>query len=411
MSITYKYVARDASGARVNGTLEAERESEVFEDLMARSLTPLKVDKASAASQAVDFSRFAGIPVNVQLLFFQSLAFMLDAPIPIIRALSVAAERCEHKKYAEALRAVIADIQGGTDLYRAMERRPREFSPLQTAMVRAGEKSGALPNVLESIAVMLDNEYAINQQIKGSLTQPAIIGLIGIACIIGVFIGVVPKMQEFLTALRTPLPPPTVFVIWLSQLMLNIWFWVIAVGVIAGGIFGFQRAMQNPEIAFRLSLIISKLPIIGKLSNQIIVARIARMLSTLLAAAVPQDQALQLIEPLAGGELYRRSLVNIRNNVREGISLATAFKQEGVWDPLLVSMIGVGETSGGIHDMLSQVAIYLDREVKKKLEAFTKIIEPAASVVIGGSVGGILICLYLPYYAMLSGFTNQLNGG
>jgi type IV pilus assembly protein PilC len=405
----YSYVARDTAGKKIVGILEAEREAEVLQDLLGRSLTPLKVELRKQVALAVDFTRFARVPVATQLRFFQSLSFMLDAPLSINKALNIGAERCDNKKYATAIRAVISDVQNGNELWRAMERRPREFSGLQTAMVRAGEKAGALPTVLSSVAVMLDNEYAINQQIKGSLTQPMIILVVGLLAIIGVFIGVVPKMQEFLTVLRTPLPPATQFVIGMSQVMLSPFFWLILFGTIFGAWFGFSRAMANPDFAYRFSVLFNKVPVIGTLSNQVVVARVARILATLLSASVPQDQALLLIEPLAGGEMYRRALVNIRNSVREGASLTDAFEKEAVFDPMLVSMIGVGEQTGGVHNMLSQVAIFLDREVKKKLESLTKIIEPAASVVIGGSVGGVLIALYLPYYAMLSGFTNLMQ--
>jgi type IV pilus assembly protein PilC len=407
----YAYAAVDGAGARVKGILDAKSADEVIADLLERSLTPVTVEpQHSSLAGLTDLGRFISVPVDTQLLFFEGLAFMLHQAIPIRSALRVSIERCQHKQYATALRAVLSDVENGVDLWRAMERRPREFTPMQIAMVRVGEKSGALPDVLESIAIMLDNSYGVAKDVKNALVNPAIIFAIGLGAIVLLFVTVVPRMKEFLAALHTPLPGPTKVVLALSDFLTHPLSWIVLVG---GGVLfamGFRAAMRNADFAYRVDKLVARTPIAGALIRQIVVARVARMLATLLRAGVPQPHALELIVPLSGPQQYRRGIEQIKADVEEGKSLTSSFERAAVFDPMLVQMIGVGEESGGLTDMLLKVATYLDRETRKKLEALTKLIEPIMSVIIGSMVGAVLIALYLPYYSMLGAFTNGLSG-
>ena len=395
---TYAYQARDNHGKIIAGVQDAINEDNAITSLMSRGLMVLTISQKSAAKKT---KKATSVKETDLVLFTRQLATMIDAGIPLVGALTALYESADPKKQA-ALRSVIGDItsrvQGGDSFNAALQKHPTIFNRLYISMVKAGETGGLLAEILDRLAGFLEASARLRKKIKSAMTYP--VAVISIAVLITVFliVKVVPVFAEIFKDFGKPLPAPTQFLVDLSDLMRNDWYWII--GILAGAFVGIRHFMQTKtgnELWNRWQL---KLPVFGPLVHKIAMSRFARTFAQLIRSGVPILETLEIVGGSAGNMVIEQSIKSVSADVEKGDNLSVALSKKTIFPPMMLRMVAAGESTGKIDEMLEKMADFWDEEIEATLSALTSLLEPILIVVLGVIVGGIVIALFLPIFQL-----------
>ena len=395
---TYAYQARDNHGKIIAGVQDALNEDNAITSLMSRGLMVLTISQKSAAKKT---RKATSVKETDLVLFTRQLATMVDAGIPLVGALTALYESADPKKQAN-LRTVIGDItgrvQGGDSFHQALLKHPTIFSRLYVSMVKAGETGGLLAEILDRLAGFLEASARLRKKIKSAMTYP--VAVISIAVLITIFliVKVVPVFAEIFKDFGKPLPAPTQFLVDLSDLMRNDWYWLI--GGVVGVFFGikyFLRTKQGHELWNQWQL---KLPIFGPLVHKIAMSRFARTFAQLIRSGVPILETLEIVGGSAGNTVIENSIKSVGADVEKGDNLSVALSKKTIFPPMMLRMVAAGESTGKIDEMLEKMADFWDEEIEATLSALTSLLEPILIVVLGVIVGGIVIALFLPIFQL-----------
>lgn len=395
---TYAYQARDSHGKIIAGVQDALNEENALNSLMSRGLMVLTITQKSAASKR---NKSTSVKETDLVLFTRQLATMIDAGIPLVSAMTALYETADPRKQA-GLRNVVGDItarvQGGDSFNQALMKHPQVFSRLYTSMVKAGETGGLLAEILDRLAGFLEASARLRKKIKSALTYP--VAVISIAMLITTFliVKVVPVFAEIFKDFGKPLPAPTQFLVDLSDLMRNQWYYIIGGLVLA--FFGLRAALRTKsghELWNQWQL---KLPVFGGLIHKISMSRFARTFSQLIRSGVPILETLEIVGGSAGNTVVERSIQGISTDVEKGDNLSVAMSKKPIFPPMMLRMVSAGESTGKIDEMLEKMADFWDEEIEATLAALTSLLEPILIVVLGIIVGGIVIALFLPIFQL-----------
>jgi type II secretory pathway component PulF len=405
----YMYRAVDPkSGSTLKGTIEAQTEASVTSKLKAQGLTPLEVTLKSKTGLNRDIKLPGGsrhVSAKTLAVFARQMAGLINAGLPLMRTLSILIEQTEDKKLKPALVQVQADIESGSSFSAALSRHPQTFPPLMLSIVRVGEMGGFLGGALTSIADNYRREAELQNKIRAAVTYPIIVLIIAIIGVLVMVTFVVPVFENMFASLGSSLPLPTQILVTLSK---NMW-WVlplIAVVVIIAVLW--WRANKHTEQVRRVvDPIKLKLPIFGKLTTKIAVARFSRNLSMMLAAGVPIIQALSIVGQASNNWKIEGAVRDIQESIRQGRSFANPLAKAEVFPPMVAQMVAVGEESGTLVDMLQSIAEFYEDEVQTSTEQLSSTIEPVLIVGLGIVIGGMVISLYLPIFTLYGEIANQ----
>jgi type IV pilus assembly protein PilC len=394
----FRYRARSREGEAVAGVLRAESVRAAAIDLQRRALFVTSLT-AGNEKRRITLPEIAGRRRRAVLAFFRALSVLVRAGVPLRRALEVAVAHCGESSLREALRAVVADVEHGSTLSAAFGRRPADFSPLQTAMIGAGEAGGVLDDVLDRIADVLEREHAVRKKLQAALIYPALVAGAAMLLILFLMVHVVPMFASLFARFSVPLPWPTRILLELDSVIgsLNT---VPLLGVLIATAAVLSRFIKFNRIAwlerFKLGA-----PLVGLVIRHAIVARITRMLAALLRSGVGLLTAIDVVAPVSGSSTYRRGLANVADALRRGEGMYRALQQSQLFDPLTLALVGVGEESGALDAMLLAAANYLDVEVEAAIVALVSVLEPALIGVVGFVVGLIVFSIFLPLYGLI----------
>jgi type IV pilus assembly protein PilC len=398
----YRYTARDAAGELVRGSMEAPSVEAVLASLRTRALFVTAVDRETLLARTVGRSLHLGAPSRRALLaFFRSFSTLIRAGVPMRRALDVTIERANDAVLRESLRSVLADVEHGTSLSAAMERRPRAFASLYVAMVRAGEAGGILDDVLERLASFLERDADLRKKVRAALAYPAVVVTAALALVLFLMARIVPMFAQMFAAFNAELPATTRALLAAGDALQQpaTWLGCIAVIVVAGGAFAAAARTQRGALALdRLRL---RLPVFGPLLHKAITARIARMLATLLRSGIELVTAIDVVRPVAGSPAYAAALERVDVAVRAGDALTTPLEAARLFDPLAIALVRVGEETGLLDEMLLKVAAYFETDVEAAIATLGAVIEPALIGVLGGVVGFIVFSVFIPLYSLI----------
>jgi general secretion pathway protein F len=331
------------------------------------------------------------------------LATLLCAGVTLPESLQALTEQVESQRFKRILSDIANKVNEGSSLADALSRYPDLFLPLYLNMVRAGEASGSLETVLLRIADFMDQQEELKGKVTSAMIYPAIMTVLSGGIVIMLMVNVVPQITEMFDGMNAELPWNTKFLIWLSNLLASWWF-LIAVGIgVLVWLFRRWRATEIGRATF--DTVVLKLPIIGDMARKLSVARFARTLATMLASGVQLLQALDIVRSLLGNWVLEKVVATARDNIREGEGIAPALKRSGQFPALVTHMIAVGERSGQLEQMLTDVANAYDREVNIALTRMTAMLEPLMIVAMGGSVGFIVFSIMQPIMML-----NQMAG-
>ena len=392
---SWSYKAITPQGKEVNGKLEAKTQAEAEEMLNGRRMRivslkkdPIEISiKLGSGISAKDISRFT-----------RQFSSMCSAGLPILQCIDILADQAENLSLREVLKKISTKIQGGSSLSEAMKEHPKVFNPLYVHMVAAGEAGGILDEVLRRQADYQEANNRLRAKIKKAMTYPILLTVVAVGAMIVLLTFVVPIFADMFTASGNALLGPTQFVINLSN-FLKQYLPFIAIAVV-GAIVGIKQYKKTPSGAKVLDGLKMKLPGVGPVETKGSVARFTRTLGTLLNAGVSIIDSLKVTANTAGNAVIEEAIMKVVQSISGGQNIAEPLKETGVFPAMVISMIAVGEKTGGLSEMLSKIADFYDEEVNDAVDAMTSMMEPAILVVMGGGIGGLMIAMYMPMFSM-----------
>lgn len=404
---TFAFRAVDVAGVPSRGEVDAESKAQVSEQLRERGLIVLDVSEKSEALRLESFlDRFRGIKTRDLSVFARQFSTLVASGMPMLRSLYTLEDQTEDERLKDAIAGVRNDVEAGSSLADAMERRPQIFDTLFRAMVRSGESSGRLDDALERVAFQLEKMDALKRQIRSAMMYPAFIFTAAILIMLAVVIFIVPVFADaFKEAVAdqpgesADLPTMTQITIGISNFVTDFWFiWVP--GTIGGFIAFFQWKRTDTGRAQwdRLKL---KLPFhIGDIVRKVAVARWSRTFAGAVGSGVPLLQSIKLVGQTSGNAVVEQSMDDVYASVKAGGTLAHPIEENEAFPPMVGHMMSVGEETGQLEQMLTKVADFYEAEVDSKVKALTSLLEPIMIVAVGGMVGFIVISMYLPLFSL-----------
>jgi type IV pilus assembly protein PilC len=393
----YTYRALDKQGEIVQDKLEGSGEMAVAHELRQQGLLVIDVKEQSVAQKDI-LAPFKGIKLSDLVIFSRQLATMINAGLPIVRALYILSEQTQNPKLNDVVVAVRKDVEAGLSLSESLEKHPKVFSRLYTEMVKAGETGGILDGVLLRLADQLERMQDLRRKIRSAMTYPIVVLILAILAASIMLIFIVPVFATLFQELGGTLPLPTRICLLLSDIMTSI-FGVLVYAGMALAVVLFLRWKKSESGRKVWGRAVLRIPAkIGDVVKKATLARFARTLATLSAAGVPILQSIEITATSSGNWVVEKALLKSRDAIREGIPLYRPLEEEPVFPPMVTRMIAVGEETGDIDGMLTKIAEFYESEVDAAVKALTSIIEPLMIIVVGSIVGAIVISMYLPMF-------------
>lgn len=401
---TFKYVARDATGNRVEDSINAQNEEAAQAALKRLNLTVLSIRQEGGGMFSMSIGgggkREPKPRVKSQdlVIFTRQFATMIGAGLAVMECLDILAEQADDPGFKACLYRICNDVRSGTDLSAAIGRHPRVFEDIYVNMIKAGEASGQLDTILVRLAEYLESTESLKRKIKSAMTYPVIslCMIFGITGFLLVFI--IPQFKKIFVDLGVDLPLPTKIVLGISEVLVKTW-WAILI-VLAASIFGIIMLKKTPKGRYMWDSLMMKLPVFGGLFQKVAISRFARTFSTLLRSGVAILGALDIVASTAGNALLEEAIGASREAIRQGDTLARPLGDAWIFPPMVVRMIQVGERSGALETLLEKIAEFYDDQVDATVDALTSLIEPLMIGIMGFIVGGIVLSVFLPIFKM-----------
>ena len=393
---TFAYTGKDRRGNATKGEIQSESVTLAKAQLRRQGVTPQVVRKKA---KPLFGERKKPITPSDIAIFARQLATMMKAGVPLVQSFDIVADGQDNVAFREMIITIKNDVSGGNSLASALQKHPRHFDDLFCNLVQAGEQAGKLDSMLDRVATYKEKTEALKAKIKKALTYPtAVVGVAMIVTII-LLIFVVPQFAETFASFGANLPAFTLLVLAMSNFMQA--YWYIIVGVIGAAGYAFSEAKQRSKaFADWVDAVMLKVPVVGPILKEAVVARFARTLCTTFAAGVPLVEALDSVAGAAGNEVYARAIRQIRDDVTVGTQLNQAIRTTGLFPMMLLHMVSIGEESGALDSMLDKVASHFEAEVDNKVDGLTALLEPLIMAVLGVLVGGLMVAMYLPIFML-----------
>jgi type IV pilus assembly protein PilC len=379
------------------GMIEAANEAAATAQLRAQQILPTVV-KAKGRDLLAGIKWPASKPKTRDLVIFtRQFATMIDAGLPLVQCLDILAEQQPNKYFQGVLRSVKSDVEQGSTFADALRKHPRCYDDLYVNLVAAGEVGGILDTILNRLAVYLEKADALARKVKGAMIYPITVLVVAIAVVVLLLVKVIPVFQKMFIEFGGTLPAPTQMVINVSE-FLQAWIVYVLIAAFAVVMAFFQARRRSKVFRYRTDAIFLKMPLFGSLLRKVAVARFSRTLGTMISSGVPILDALDIVARTAGNMVVEEAITNTRSAIAEGKTIAEPLAESKVFPSMVVQMVAVGEQTGAMDSMLAKIADFYDDEVDAAVSALTQLLEPLMMVFLGGTVGTILIAMYLPIF-------------
>jgi type IV pilus assembly protein PilC len=396
---TFSYVVKDKSGRTHTGTLESASRNALIEQLWKQDFVILSIDERSQRRTVLSSLAFAGpgkVSSDQLVIFSRQLATMVDSGIPIVQALVILSEQMEDRIFRQIVRRIRDDIEAGASLSEAVGHHPRAFTDFFVNMVRAGESSGQLDEILDRVAAYIEKVSTIQRKVKASLAYPALVATLAVVVTTALLVWIVPQFKSIFEALGGTLPLPTRLLLGVSEFLGA----YLVAGVIGAGalVILAKFYLNSPAGRWMFDRTILQLPLFGKLLRKFFIARFARTLATLVKSGVPILSSLEIVSKAAGNQVVAKAVQSARASIKEGESIAGPLAKSRVFPIMVTRMIAVGEQTGELEKMLTKVADFYENEVDAAIAGLTSLIEPLVIAFLGVVVGAIAVALFLPVF-------------
>src|SRR6058998_3884626 len=393
----FEYTARNVKGEIVQNKGEFATRDDVLAHLRKNRLVVVQVREAP---KQFKLKLGSGIKTRDVVIFTRQFATMINAGLPLVQALDILSKQTENKVLADVTRQVVYDVESGHTLADALRKHPKAFGDLYVNMVAAGEAGGILDTILLRLAQFLEKNDAIVRKVKGAMIYPAVILSVAVIAISVLLIFVIPTFQNMFASVHLELPLPTRMVIGASNVLKNYW-WAIG-AVIAFTVVSLNRYYKTPPGRLQIDTLLLKTPVLGDVLRKAAVSRFTRTLGTLISSGVSILDGLEITARTAGNMVIHNAVMESRASIAGGETIAAPLAKSKVFPPMVISMISVGEQTGGMDEMLSKIADFYDDEVDAAVSALLSLMEPVMIVVLGVIVGGMVVAMYLPIFDMVN---------
>ena len=398
MATTYIWKGRTPTGEVLSGEYIAESKQEMINYLRKRKIIITHI-RHKPKDINVNFGFKNRIGTKDLGVFTRQFATMINAGLPLVQCLDILSKQLEKPLFQKVVNEVMSDVESGTTLAEALKKH-QCFSDLYVNMVDAGEAGGILDVILNRLAVYLEKADALMRKIKSAMTYPAVVFFVAMGATTFMLLFIIPTFAKMFTDFGGTLPLPTRIVMGVSNFLRANW-WLL-IGAVVGGYFLFRRYYKTQRGKYNIDKGLLNVPVLGSVIRKGSVARFTRTLGTLISSGVPILNGLEITARTAGNKVIEEAIMETRKSISEGNTIAEPLKDSGVFPPMVVQMIAVGEQTGALDEMLDKIADFYDSEVDTAVSALTAIIEPLMIVFMGGIVGGMLIAMYLPMFKLVS---------
>ena len=394
----FTFSGKTASGEKINGERTAANKQ-----MLTLQLRREQITAGSIREKGKEFSlpTFGSGKVKVKeiAIFFRQFSVMIDAGLPLVQCLEILAANQENMAFQKVLTGVRMTVEGGATLANAMRLHPKVFDDLTTNMIEAGETGGILDIILQRLALYVEKAVKLKSAVKSALIYPVAVVSLAVLIVGALLKWVVPIFANLFLGLGVALPLPTRIVMGLSAFVGQFW-WFFIVGIV-GLVFGLKYIRKHPKGRYYFDFTLLKLPVLGILLRKIAVARFTRTLGTLITSGVPILEGLSITARTSGNAVLEEALMKVRKAIEEGRTIVDPLRESGVFPNMVTQMIGVGEATGAMDAMLQKIADFYEDEVDNATKDMMALLEPAIIGVLGVVVGGIVISLYMPLFAMI----------
>lgn len=397
----FAYKARMLSGSTTEGTIEAADQRSAMDELRKQKLVPIEVNEASRdfAQIFANINPFKPSVSSKELvLFSRQLSTLVSAGVPLVQGLSILEEQVESKLFKGIVHQIREDIEAGQSITDALRKHPAAFEELYVSMIKAGEVGGILDVILERLSAYLEATEVLKGKVKGAMMYPLVVCTIAGSVTLFLIIGVIPTFKTIFEGFGAELPFVTQFMIDLSDFLRNYFYVVIAIPFVL--FFSIKQYGKTEGGQRNIDAFLLKLPVFGMLLRKVAVAKFTRTLSTLIKSGVPILQALETVAKTAGNKVIEIAVMTARESVKEGERIATPLRKSGVFPPMVIQMIAIGEETGNLDAMLAKIADFYDQEVDTAVKGLTSMIEPIIIVLMGLVIGFIVIAMFLPMFEL-----------
>ncbi|MGA9685319.1 MAG: type II secretion system F family protein [Candidatus Sulfotelmatobacter sp.] len=395
----FTFSGKDASGQKVSGERNAPNKEALGQQLRRERIGPGAIREKGKEFALPTFGS-GKVKIKDIAIFFRQFSVMIDAGLPLVQCLEILAANQESQSFQKTLNGVRTTVEGGATLANAMRQFPLVFDDLTTNMIEAGETGGILDIILQRLATYVEKAVRLKSAVKSALIYP--IAVVSIATlIVGALLKwVVPIFANLFAGLGVALPLPTRIVMGLSAFVQS--FWWVVVGAVIGLVFGIKQIRKHPRGRYYFDKMLLTMPVIGPLLRKIAVGRFTRTLGTLITSGVPILEGLAITAKTSGNAVLEEALMKVRKAIEEGRTIVDPLRECGVFPNMVTQMIGVGEATGAMDNMLQKIADFYEEEVDAATKDMLALLEPAIISTLGLAIGGIVISLYMPLFAMIA---------
>jgi len=393
---TFTYTARSSNGDLRSATIDAPSRDDAVAQLRRQRLTIVKVDESKSTPK----KSLGSIKMRDIVIFTRQFSTMINAGLPLVQALDILARQSENKALQAVVREVVFDVESGNTVADAMKKHPKAFSDLYTNMVAAGEAGGILDTILNRLAIFMEKNDALVRKVKGAMIYPTVIMCVAALCVVILLWKVIPVFASMFGSVGMTLPLPTRVVIGASG-FLNAYWWAIIAGLAGLGYFlkSYYATSSGQLVIDRFLL---HVPVLGDVLRKSAVSRFTRTLGTLISSGVSILDGLEITARTSGNRVVQDAIMGSRASIAGGDTIAGPLQKSQVFPPMVISMIAVGEQTGGLDEMLTKIADFYDDEVDAAVSALLSLLEPIMIVFLGVVVGGMIVAMYLPIFDMVN---------
>ena len=388
-------------GKAAKGTIQKGETNAPSEKILRQLLKAQKINVSKIKQKPKDiFENVAfmqpGVKTKDLIVFTRQFSTMIDAGLPLIQGLDILANQEENKTFKKVLMQVKLDVEGGSSLAEALKKHPKVFDNLYVNLVAAGEMGGILDTILQRLAAYIEKNARLVSKVKGALIYPVTIMAIAVVVILIMLVFVIPVFAEMFTDFGGELPGLTQAVVNISDFLRN--NWIVLTVIFAGLFYAFKKWKSTDRGEYLFDKYILKSIVIGDLLRKVAVAKFTRTLGTLITSGVPILDGMDVVAKTAGNRVVEEAINNTKQSISEGKTIAAPLEESGVFPPMVCQMVAVGESAGSLDSMLEKIADFYEEEVDTAVDAITALIEPVMMVFLGGTVGTMLIAMYLPIF-------------
>lgn len=395
----FQYTARTLKGELQSGEVDLPSRDDVIAHLRKNRLVVVQVRPAPRQIK-ISLKIGGGVKTHDIVVLTRQFATMINSGLPLVQALDILGQQSQNKVLADVIRQVNYDVESGQTLADALRKHPKAFSDLYVNMVAAGEAGGILDTILLRLAQFLEKNDQIVRKVKGAMVYPAVIISVAVIAVAVLLIFVIPTFQTMFASVNLVLPLPTRIVIGASDVLKHFWWAIIGVAVFV--VVAVNRYYRTPPGKLQIDTFLLRFPVLGDLIRKSAVSRFTRTLGTLISSGVSILDGLEITARTAGNQVIHNAVMESRASIAGGDTIASPLQKSKVFPPMVISMIAVGEQTGGLDEMLTKIADFYNEEVDAAVTALLSLMEPVMIVILGVIVGGMVVAMYLPIFDMVN---------